>query len=81
MLQLQDLRVGQVKEPCIGFTQENSIESSLQSHLPYISILMVYAHYCAAYPKQPYVRNEINIYCTYYIILLLQNLLLPSIIL
>ena len=51
MLQTQDLRVDQEKEPCIGFTQENSIESSLQSHLPYISILMVHAHYCAAYPK------------------------------
>ena len=51
MLQLQDLRMGQAKEPCIGFTQENSIESSLQSHLPYIPILMVCAHYCAAYSK------------------------------
>jgi len=36
MLQSQDLRVGQEKEPCIGFTQENSIESSVQNYLPYI---------------------------------------------
>ena len=36
MLQLQDLRVGQVKEPCIGLIQENSIGNSIQDHLPYI---------------------------------------------
>ena len=36
LLQSQDLRVGQVKEPCIGFTQENSIENSVQNCLPYI---------------------------------------------
>ena len=29
MLQSQDLRVGQVKEPYIGLTQENSIENSI----------------------------------------------------
>jgi len=29
ILQSQDLRVGQEKEPCIGFTQENSIENSV----------------------------------------------------
>jgi len=34
MLQSQDLRVDQEKEPCIGFTQENSIENSIQNHLP-----------------------------------------------
>jgi len=28
--------VGQEKEPCIGFTQENSIENSVQDCLPYI---------------------------------------------
>jgi len=38
LLQLQDLRVGQVKEPCIGLTQENSIENSVQDCLPYILI-------------------------------------------
>jgi len=36
MLQLKDLRVGQWEEPCIGLTQENSIESSVQDSLPYI---------------------------------------------
>jgi len=36
MLQSQDLRVGQEKKPCIGFTQENSIENSVQDCLPYI---------------------------------------------
>jgi len=34
MLQLKDLRVGQWEEPCIGLTQENSIESSVQDSLP-----------------------------------------------
>ena len=38
MLQTQALRVGQVKEPCIGLTQENSIENSVQDCLPYIQI-------------------------------------------
>jgi len=38
MLQSQDLRVGQVKEPCIGLTQENLIENSIQDYLPYILI-------------------------------------------
>ena len=36
MLQTQALRVGQVKEPCIGLTQENLIENSVQDSLPYI---------------------------------------------
>jgi len=36
LLWSQDLRVGQEKEPCIGFTQENSIENSVQDCLPYI---------------------------------------------
>ena len=38
MLQSQDLRVGQVKEPYIGLTQENLIENSIQDCLPYIQI-------------------------------------------
>jgi len=29
VLQTQVLRVGQVNEPCIGLTQENSIENSI----------------------------------------------------
>jgi len=29
ILQTQVLRVGQVNEPCIGLTQENSIENSV----------------------------------------------------
>jgi len=36
MLQLKDLRVGQWEEPCIGLTQENSIDNSVQDSLPYI---------------------------------------------
>jgi len=41
MLQLQDLRVDQVKKSCIGLTQENSIENSAQDYLSYISRLIV----------------------------------------
>ena len=36
ILQSQDLRVDQEKKPYIGFTQENSIENSVQDYLPYI---------------------------------------------
>ena len=38
LLQTQVLRVGQVNEPCIKFTQENLIENSVQDYLPYIQI-------------------------------------------
>ena len=53
MLQSQDLRVGQEKEPCIGFTQENSIGNSVQDYLPHI--LKAHGLYptILAYPKQP----------------------------
>ncbi len=36
MLQTQVFKVGQVDEPCIGLTQENLIENSVQDGLPYI---------------------------------------------
>ena len=36
VLRSQDLRVGQEKESYIGFTQENSIENSVQDCLLYI---------------------------------------------
>jgi len=36
MLQSQDLRVSQEKEPYIGFTQENLIENFVLDCLPYI---------------------------------------------
>ena len=36
LLQSQDLRVGQEKKPYIGIIQENSIESSIQTSLPFI---------------------------------------------
>jgi len=36
MLQTQDLRVDQEKEPFIGFIQENSIENFVQDSLSYI---------------------------------------------
>ena len=49
------------KNLILELTQENSIESSLQSSLSYIPIHMVYASYCASYPKVPYIRHEVNI--------------------
>ena len=36
MLQTQVLSIGQANEPCIGLTQENSIENSVQDSLSYI---------------------------------------------
>ena len=36
VLQTQELSVVQEKEPCIGFTQKNSIKNSVQNSLPYI---------------------------------------------
>ena len=51
MLQTQALRVGQMKEPCIGLTQENSIENSVQDCLPYILISNDLCELLLAYPK------------------------------
>ena len=51
MLQSQDLRVDQVKEPCIGLTQENSIENSIQDCLSYIQIPNSPCKLFLAYPK------------------------------
>jgi len=36
MLQTQVLSIGQVNKPCIGLTQENLIENSVQNHLHFI---------------------------------------------
>ena len=55
----------------LGLTQENSIESSLQSSLPYIPINIVYASYCASYPKVSCVRHEVNMWFICCITLLL----------
>ena len=51
MLQLKDLRVGQWKEPCIGLTQENLIESSVQDGLPYIPLPNGLCKLFLTYPK------------------------------
>ena len=51
MLQSQDLRVSQVKEPCIELIQENSIENSIQDCLPYIPIPNGLCELFLAYPK------------------------------
>ena len=51
VLWLQDLRVNQVKEPCIGLTQENSIKNSVQDCLSYILIVHGTCSTTLAYPK------------------------------
>ena len=61
MLQTQVLRVEQVDELCIGLTQENSIENSIQNCLPYILKPMVHAALLLAYPKQPCICFKISI--------------------
>ena len=68
MLQSQDLRVGQVKEPYIGLTQENSIENSVQDCLPYILIPNGLYELFLAYPKWLCICLKVNMYITYYMI-------------
>jgi len=65
MLWSKVLRVGQKNNSCIWVTQENLIEISLQTSLPYILLLMVCANYYAPYPKQPCVVHEVNMWYPY----------------
>ena len=58
---LKNLRVGQEDEPCIGLTQENSVENSVQDCLPYIQIPNGLCELFLAYPKQPCVCLKVNI--------------------
>ena len=51
MLQLRNLSVGLGEEPCIGFTQENLIENSVQDGLPYIQIPNGLCELFLTYPK------------------------------
>jgi len=51
LLQFQDLRVGQEKKSYIGFTQENSIENSIQDGLSYILITHSLYSTTLVYPK------------------------------
>ena len=51
MLQLRNLSVGLGEEPCIGFTQENSIENSVQDGLSYIQISNSLCELFLTYPK------------------------------
>jgi len=69
LLWSQDLRVGQVKKPYIGLTQENSIENSVQDCLPYILIPNGLCELFLAYPKWPCVFLKINMCTTHYITL------------
>ena len=60
MLQSQNLRVDQEKEPCIRFTQENLIENSVQDYLPYILLVHGPCSITLAYPKWLCVCLKIN---------------------
>ena len=66
MLQTQDLRTGQVNEPCIGLTQENSIKNSVQDCLSYILNINGSYFTTLAYSKQLYICFKANIYSIYY---------------
>ena len=78
LLQLKDLRIGQWEEPCIGLTQENSIENSVQDGLPYIQIPNGLCKLFLTYPKWPCVCLKVNMHFTCCMILSFQNLLPPS---
>ena len=60
VLQSQDLRVDQVKKPCIGLTQKNSIENSVQDCLPYIQISNGLCELFLAYFKWPCICLKVN---------------------
>jgi len=74
VLQTQVFRIGQVNEPCIGLTQENSIENSVQECLPYILNDKGPCYYFSSLPSKPCVCFKANMYktCCYDIILLEQ---------
>ena len=78
LLQLKDLSVGQWEEPCIGFTQENSIENSVQDGLPYIQIPNSLCELFLTYPKRLCVCLKINMCFTCCMMSSFQNLLPPS---
>ena len=74
MLQIKELRVGWWKEPCIGLTQENSV----QDCLPYIQIPNGPCKLFLAYPKWPCVRLKVNMCFIHCMTSSFQNLLYPS---
>ena len=61
----KDLKVNQWIESCI---RVNSIENSVQDHLPYISKTTSLYFTTLAYPKWPYVCLKINMYIICYMI-------------
>ena len=55
--------------------QENSIEIFLQTSLSFILLSMVYAYYCAPYPKWLCVKHEVNMW---YLCCMMSFVLEPS---
>jgi len=78
LLQTWDLRVGQKSKSCIGLTQENSIENSVQDYLLYIQIPNGLCKLFLAYPKWPCICLKVNMYFICFITSSFQNLLYPS---
>ena len=60
ILQLRNLSISLEEEPCIGFTQENSIENSVQDGLPYIQIPNGLYKLFLTYPKRLCVCLKVN---------------------
>ena len=65
VLWFQDLRVDQEREHCIEFTQENSIENSIQDCLRYKPQTTGLCTITLAYSKWPYVCLKATIYIVY----------------
>ena len=57
MLQLQDLRVDQVKKPCIGLIQENLMKFPSTMYLPYIHLTYSPYYTNLAYSKEICVKH------------------------
>ena len=71
LLWFRGLRVGQWIEPCIGLTQENSIENAIQNCLPYILKAYGPCYILLAYPKQLCVLRSQEVDLVFYYFLLL----------
>ena len=71
MLKSQNLKVSQVKEPCIALIQENLIENSVQDCLPYILLTDGPCSTTLAYPKWLYVCLKAIMYIIHNLMLFL----------
>ena len=75
----RDFNIIFIQEPCIGLTQENSIENSIQACLSYILIPNGPCKLFLAYPKWSCVYLKVNMCFTCCMTSFFQNLLSSSI--